>query len=170
MELRCGCIVRLALGARFWFVKVVPGFAQAILSAAVFRGPPWLEIGLSVDVFGLRNILGKDLEFLYRRRGQTLDDGKNPVMLYRLGAYGDTESPDSCQAGVALAPLPLARIGGSGFLLAAYFSDSPNTRTSASFGFVAMLPFSVMPPMVMMLISSQFRYAFMALYAAMAAS
>ena len=70
LELRCGCIVRLALGVRFWFVKVVPGFAQAILSAAVFRGPPWLEIGLSVDVFGPRNILGKNLGFLYRRRVQ----------------------------------------------------------------------------------------------------
>ena len=70
LELRCGCIVRLALGVRFWFAKVVPGFAQAILGAAVFRGPPWLEIGLSVEAFGLRNILGKDLEFLYRRRVQ----------------------------------------------------------------------------------------------------
>ena len=70
LELRCGCIVRLALGVRFWFVKVVPGFAQAILNAAVFRGPPWLEIGLSVDAFDPRNFLGKNLGFLYRRRGQ----------------------------------------------------------------------------------------------------
>lgn len=96
LELRCGCIVRLALGVRFWFVKVVPGFAQAILSAAVFHGPPWLEIGLSVDAFGLATFWARIWSSCIVEECKTLDDGKNPVMLYRLGAYGDAESPDSC--------------------------------------------------------------------------
>ena len=120
--------------------------------------------------------------------GKTLDDGKNPVMLYRLGAHGATESPDSCHESPCFyRRLQKCRILARQVLLwrrfrrrasaeaaaslqRAYFSDSSKARTSASLGFAAMSPFSAMPPMVMMPISSQFRYAFMALYAAMAAS